>query len=86
MAARTRKTKVNGNGNANGMSTKQMRRKKPINTDHLTTITPLTEGQRKVFECWEDNKNLVLHGAAGTGKTFISLYIALREVLNPNTP
>jgi predicted ribonuclease YlaK len=86
MPVRTRKTKVNGNGNTNAMSTKQMRRKKPINTDHLTNITPLTEGQKKVFQCWEDGKNLVLHGAAGTGKTFVSLYLALKEVLDPNTP
>jgi predicted ribonuclease YlaK len=86
MPVRTRKTKVNGNGNGNTMNTKQMRRKKPINTDHLTNITPLTEGQKKVFQCWEDGKNLVLHGAAGTGKTFVSLYLALKEVLDPNTP
>jgi predicted ribonuclease YlaK len=69
-----------------GMSVKQMRRKKPINSDHLLTIEPLTDSQKKVFDAWVDDKNMVLHGCAGTGKTFISLYLALREVLNPNTP
>ena len=84
MPVRTRKTKTNGNGN--GMTAKQMRRKKPINSDQLLAIKPLTDGQKEVFECWENDKHLVLHGAAGTGKTFISLFLALRDVLDPNTP
>ena len=33
-----------------------------------------------------DGKNLVLHGAAGAGKTFISLYLALQAVLEPSSP
>ena len=31
-------------------------------------------------------KNLFLYGAAGTGKTFITLYMALKQVLDPMTP
>ena len=85
MPVRTRKNKINGS-NGNVISTKQMRRKKPINEEYLLDIKPLTEGQKRVFECWEDGKNLILHGAAGTGKTFISIFLALKEVLNPNTP
>lgn len=79
-AARKRKTP-----NTN-MTAKQMRRKKPINLDHLKTIEPLTENQEKVFEAYAEGKNLVLHGAAGTGKTFISLYLAMQQVLDPETP
>ncbi len=86
MPVKTRRNKTNGNGNGNGMSAKQMRRKKPINNEHLIDIKPLTDGQKKVFECWDEGKNLILHGAAGTGKTFVSLFLALRDVLNPNTP
>lgn len=67
-------------------STKSMRRQKPINSDHLVKIEPLTDSQREVFKSWSEDKHLILHGCAGTGKTFISLYLALREVLNPNTP
>jgi|TARA_B100001057_G_scaffold496870_1_gene599483 predicted ribonuclease YlaK len=68
------------------MSQKQMRRKKPINLEHLSTIEPLTDNQKKVFDAYNEGKNLVLHGAAGTGKTFISLYLALQTVLDPSTP
>ena len=59
-AARKRKTP-----NMKGMTPKQMRRKKPINLDHLKTIEPLTQNQEKVFEAYAEGKNLVLHGAAG---------------------
>ena len=65
---------------------KQMRRKKPINIDHLETIEPLTSNQERVFKSYSEGKHLVLHGAAGTGKTFISLYLALQQVLDEGNP
>lgn len=43
----------------------------------LQQIEPLTKGQLQVFE---SDKNLLLHGCAGTGKTFISLYLALDDI------
>tara|TARA_S200002703_G_scaffold144082_2_gene137511 strand:- start:1798 stop:2550 length:753 start_codon:yes stop_codon:yes gene_type:complete len=70
----------------NGMSAKQKKRKKPINTDMLVNIEPLTPSQEQVFEHWNDDKNLFMYGAAGTGKTFVALYLALRDVLDENTP
>lgn len=65
---------------------KQMRRKKPINIDQLKEIEPLTENQTKAFEAYEEGKNLFLYGCAGTGKTFIAMYLALREILSGTTP
>lgn len=65
---------------------KAMRRKKPINSDHLIDIKPLTENQERVFEAYSKNKNLFLCGAAGTGKSFITIYLALKEILSANTP
>ena len=61
-------------------------RKKAINLDHLKQIEPLTPNQEQVFKSYAEGKNLVLHGAAGTGKTFISLYLALQEVLAEDSP
>ena len=70
-----------------GMSVKQMKRKKPLNFDTFAKdIEPLTESQRKMFEAWENDKHLFAYGAAGTGKTFVALYLALKDVLNENTP
>jgi len=69
-----------------GMSAKQMRRKKPINLDLLLDIEPLTENQKLLFDAYADGKMLFAYGAAGTGKTFITLYNALREVLDETSP
>jgi predicted ribonuclease YlaK len=69
-----------------GLTAKQMKRKKPINADMLRDIEPLTENQQKLFESYSEGKNLIAYGAAGTGKTFITLYNALCDVLDPSTP
>ena len=66
-------------------SPKKMRRKKPINTEQLTDIQPLTDNQKLVFDAYEKNKNLFLYGCAGTGKTFIAMYLALKEILSNKT-
>ena len=67
-------------------SPKKMRRKKPINSEQLTEIKPLTDNQKLVFDAYENNKNLFLYGCAGTGKTFIAMYLALKEILSNKTP
>jgi phosphate starvation-inducible PhoH-like protein len=48
----------------------------------LKEIYPLTENQKRAFSSYKEGKNLILHGIAGTGKSFISLYLALNEILN----
>ena len=69
-----------------GLTAKQMRRKKPINSDLLIDIEPLTDNQKKLFDSYTEGKHLVAYGAAGTGKTFITLYNALADVLDDRTP
>ena len=69
-----------------GLTAKQMKRKKPINADMMRDIEPLTDNQKALFEAYAKDQNLVAYGVAGTGKTFITLYNALRDVLDPSTP
>jgi predicted ribonuclease YlaK len=69
-----------------GLTAKQAKRKKPISLDYLIDIDPLTENQQKLFDSYANQKHLVAYGCAGTGKTFITLYNALREVLDERTP
>jgi len=69
-----------------GLTAKQMKRKKPINTDMMRDIEPLTPNQQALFDAYAEDKNVVAYGCAGTGKTFITLYNALRDVLDPETP
>jgi phosphate starvation-inducible protein PhoH len=61
--------------------------KKPkLRIDQLQQIDPLTENQLKFFKAYDQqNRNIALHGVAGTGKTFIALYKALEEVLDKKT-
>ena len=65
---------------------KKLKRKKPINQDLLIGIEPLTDNQKSFFESYADDKQIVAYGCAGTGKTFIALYNALKDVLNEITP
>jgi predicted ribonuclease YlaK len=60
--------------------------KKDITYSNLTKISPVTDSQKEIFDTWKDGKNQFLFGCAGTGKTFISLYLALQQVLNNETP
>ena len=69
-----------------GLSAKQMRRKKPISSDYLVDIVPITDNQKKFFAYYGEGKHIFTYGAAGTGKTFITLYNALKEVLDDSTP
>ncbi len=69
-----------------GLTARQIKRKKPIGSDLLLNISPLTDNQEKLFDLYEKEKNLVAYGAAGTGKTFITLYNALCDVLDEKSP
>jgi phosphate starvation-inducible PhoH-like protein len=69
-----------------GMTSKQMKRRKPINTDLLLDINPVTENQGKLFDAYTSDKHLFVYGCAGTGKTFCALYLALKDVLSEITP
>ena len=69
-----------------GLTAKQMRRKKPVNSEYLVNIEPITENQKILFNSYNESKNIIAYGAAGTGKTFVTLYNALRDVLDENTP
>ena len=69
-----------------GLTTKQMKRKKPLSAGYLLDIEPITDNQKVLFESYKANKHLIAYGAAGTGKTFVTLYNALKDVLDDSTP
>ena len=55
--------------------------------DDLITVDAITETQGHFFsEYNKDAKAMLLHGCAGTGKTYIALYKALEEVLQRGNP
>ena len=67
-----------------GLTTKQMKRKKPLNADYLVDIEPLNDNQKRLFDSYKKKKNIIAYGCAGTGKTFITLYNAMKDVLGDN--
>ncbi len=82
-----RKKKTNGDNPIGiGYTSKQMKRKKPISNTYLIDIEPITDNQKKLFESYSAGKHLVAYGTAGTGKTFITLYNALSDILDESTP
>ena len=58
-----------------------MAKAKDIRIDNMVSVSAVTDNQKKAFADYKLGKNLFLYGAAGTGKTFITLYMALEEVL-----
>lgn len=47
-----------------------------------SSIKPMTLNQSRAFKAWDESKHLMLHGIAGTGKTFLAFYFALTTVLD----
>lgn len=61
---------------------KQTTKPSRLRIDDLDTIQPQTEGQLNALDAWYAGDNLVLAGSAGTGKTFLAMYMALEDVLD----
>tara|TARA_Y100000004_G_scaffold41377_1_gene45049 strand:+ start:764 stop:1465 length:702 start_codon:yes stop_codon:yes gene_type:complete len=62
------------------------KKNKEITEEHLIKIKPITDNQKIAVKAYKEGKNLFQYGAAGTGKTFLSLYLALQDVLDMKTP
>lgn len=52
-----------------------------VRLDEIEPVYPITENQKKAFEAWKEGYNLILTGSAGTGKTFMAMHFALRDLL-----
>ena len=54
----------------------------------VNQFKPLTENQRILYQklCDFNNQLILCHGIAGTGKTYVSIYKALQDVLRRGTP
>lgn len=70
----------------NGSAKRNGPKRKTWSVHDLKTIKPLTPSQQDLFHAWFNNDHICAIGTAGTGKTFLAFYLALSEVLNPQTP
>ena len=48
-----------------------------LSINSMFEYNPITANQEKAFEAWDQGDHLVLVGSAGTGKTFIAMYMAI---------
>jgi len=81
-----RKNRKSSNPIGVGLTAKQMRRRKPIDRSLLANVEAITDNQQRLFDEYDKGQNIVAYGAAGTGKTFVTLFKALEEVLDDNSP
>ena len=63
-----------------------MQKPNVLKIDHLITVEPMTTSQEVVFTAWDEGNHLVMTGAAGSGKTFSALYLALEDTLDTSEP
>lgn len=57
-----------------------------IKLSDLRRLEPLTDTQSDFFDAYEDGASaFVLYGSAGTGKSYLSMYHALQEILEPDS-
>lgn len=65
----------------NGGAVREGPRRKAWTKHDLHVIRPLTPAQEEMFHAFFNGKNICAHGSAGTGKSFVALYLALSELL-----
>lgn len=56
-----------------------------LKLEDLIKVEPITPNQELVFKSFERGNHTILSGSAGTGKTFLALYLSLQEVLDRET-
>lgn len=69
----------------NGKAMHEGPKRKKWTRHDLKHIKPLTTTQEEMFRAFFEGKHICAHGSAGTGKTFIALYLALNEMFHSQT-
>ena len=67
------------------MSRKKAQSSSPNNGLQLREIEPKTHAQSQLFDAFYDGYHLVAMGTAGTGKSFLSVYLGLEAVFDPHS-
>ena len=65
----------------NGRAMEEGTKRKTWTKHDIKHIQPLTPTQEDMFHAWYNDKHICAHGSAGTGKTFLALYLAINEII-----
>lgn len=66
---------------ANGSAQREGPKRKKWTEHDIQAIKPMTATQEEMFHAWYNGFNICASGSAGTGKTFLALYLALQSIL-----
>ncbi len=69
----------------NTMAIKDGPKKKRWSQQDLREVKPLNESQRILMESYMSGNNIIASGCAGTGKSYLAMYLALNDLLSKNT-
>jgi phosphate starvation-inducible protein PhoH len=71
---------------ANGKAAYDGPEKKRWHVKDMRNIRPMTDNQKEMFQCFfQGDDHICVHGSAGTGKTFLALYLAFQDVLDADS-
>jgi predicted ribonuclease YlaK len=82
----TRKKRGSDLNNVNAIAQQVRKRRRLITSDILIDIKPLTKNQESFFDCYDKGQNIVAFGSPGSGKSFLAMYKAFKDVLDERTP
>jgi phosphate starvation-inducible protein PhoH len=85
MPRATKKTRAANGANSHLNSSSNNTPASPPKPFVLKHIVPITQTQSEFFKAYEDGKQIFMNGYAGTGKTYIALARALRDVESENS-
>lgn len=69
----------------NGASILEGPKKKRWTRHDINHIKPLKPAQEEMFHSWFNNRSICAYGSAGTGKTFLAMYLAINEITSGNS-
>ncbi len=70
---------------SNGRAYEEGPKRKTWSQHDLKSVRPLTTNQQTMFNAFFEGQHICAHGTAGTGKSYVALYLALTDVLDRDT-
>jgi len=70
---------------SNGRAIETGPKRKTWTRHDLKVLKPVTPPLREMYEAFFNGDNIAAHGSAGTGKTMGAIWLAMNEILNPDT-
>jgi phosphate starvation-inducible protein PhoH len=77
-----RNSQIISDTNTNIIAEKEGSNAKRLTRHDIAKIYPKTPNQQIIFDSFREGNHICMHGTAGSGKTFLSIFLALEGLLN----